>query len=346
MEPGGVVAGRPLSCGGGRGSAIIGPVHRRCRAPDHDPAAAAHQPPLTTTVTVAIPTHNRAATLRATLHSVAALRVAAGTDLECLVIDNRSTDATAETVDSFAGAAQLRVRRVHEEQLGSSFARNRAVRESRAEFILFLDDDAVAEPDWAAEMLSALEARGLDAACGLVLPRWTVPPPGWLGPSLWAKLAVHNARTILAQPPRDIERLENYFSANAGFRRATFELFGTFREDLGVVGGNPIAGEDTELFARIVARGGKMGFAPRAIVHHLIGPERMTRAYLRRKSFAYGVGSALAGGRSHNRLDKLVKNAARMTAAAVRGDSERSLYHQLECANFFGYWRGRLLARS
>jgi hypothetical protein len=29
-------------------------------------------------------------------------------------------------------------------------------------------------------------------------------------------------------------------------------------------------------------------------------------------------------------------------SALARGDSERAVYHQLECANFFGYWRGRL----
>jgi glucosyl-dolichyl phosphate glucuronosyltransferase len=315
-------------------------------APENGGAALLRRPTVTTTLTVAIPTHNRAATLRATLASVTALKLPAGLSIECLVIDNCSTDATAEVVDSFARTAPFQVRRVLEERLGSSFARNRAADEARSEFVFFIDDDAIAEPDWAAEMLTALDERGLDAACGLVLPRWTVEPPRWLGPSLWAKLAVHDARAILSRPPADAERLENYFSANVGFRRATFELFGHFREDLGVVGGNPIAGEDTELFARIIARGGRMGFVPRAIVHHLIGPERMTRAYLRRKSFAYGIGSALAGGRSHNRLDKLVKNAARMTAAAWRGDTERTVYHELECANFFGYWRGRLLNRS
>ena len=162
---------------------------------------------------------------------------------------------------------------------------------------------------------------------------------------MWVKLAVHNQRAIAASAPEAIEQLVNYFSANVGFRRATFERYGNFREDLGVVGGNPISGEDTELFARIIGRGGAIGFASRAVVHHLIPPERMTRAYLRRKSFAYGVGSAFAGGKTHNRLDKLFRNAIRMAAATVRGDPERAIYHELECANFFGYWRGRMLAR-
>lgn len=296
-------------------------------------------------ITIAIPTHNRVATLRETLASVVALAIPADVDADCIVVDNASTDETAGAIESLARDARFPIRRVYESRLGSSFARNRAVTETASDFIFFIDDDVIVERDWAAELVASIRARDLDAACGMVLPRWSSTPPAWLGPSLWVKLAVHEERAIAASPPEAVEQLVNYFSANVGFRRSTFERFGNFREDLGVVGGNPISGEDTELFARIIARGGAIGFATRAKVHHMIPPERMTRAYLLRKSFAYGVGSAFAGGRSHNRLDKLVRNAIRMAAATVRGDSERALYHELECANFFGYWRGRLLAR-
>jgi len=220
---------------------------------------------------------------------------------------------------------------------------NFLIDEAASDYIFFIDDDAIAERDWAAELLDDMRRRDLDAACGMVLPRWSSPPPRWLGPSLWVKLAVHDRRAIESEPTA--ERLDNYFSANVGFKRSAFARFGKFREDLGVVGGNPISGEDTELFARILARGGAMGFAPRAIVHHLIPAERMTRAYLRRKSFAFGMGTGFARLDNHNHLDKLVRNTVRMAAAAMRGDPERALYHALECANFLGYWRGRLIAR-
>ena len=300
---------------------------------------------MTVKLTIAIPTHNRAALVRDTLASVASLAIPAGVDADCVVIDNASTDDTATVVDDFARGATFPMRRVFEPRPGSSFARNRAVDENASDYIFFIDDDAIAEGDWAAELLDAMRRRDLDAACGMVLPRWSSPPPKWLGPSLWVKLAVHDRRAIESAPTASAERLDNYFSANVGFKRSAFVRFGKFREDLGVVGGNPISGEDTELFARILARGGAMGFAPRAIVHHLIPPERMTLAYLRRKSFAFGMGTAFARLENHNRLDKLVRNGVRMAAAAMRGDPERAIYHELECANFLGYWRGRLLAR-
>src|SRR5260370_30591526 len=64
----------------------------------------------------------------------------------------------------------------------------------------------------------------------------------------------------------------------------------------------------------------------------------MTRAYLRRKSYAFGYGSAIAGGPTHNHLDNLVPNVARMAFAAMRGNLERAVYHELACANYSGYW--------
>ncbi len=300
---------------------------------------------MTKSVTIAIPTHNRARTLSETLDSLKVIAIPDDTAVECVVIDNASTDDTPRVVEAAANSSPpFPIRRVLEPRQGSSFARNRAVDEARGDFIFFLDDDATADREWLRAMLSALETRGLDAACGMVLPRWSTPPPPWLGPRLWVKLAVHN-RALESASANEAEALQNYFSANVGFRRSAFERFGSFREDLGVVGKNPMSGEDTELFARIIGNGGKMGFVPGAIVHHLIGPERMTPEYLRRKSFAYGFGSAIAGGRSHNRLDKLAKNLIRMFGAALRGDREGVVYHQLECANFFGYWRGRLAHR-
>ncbi len=300
---------------------------------------------MTKSVTIAIPTHNRARTLSETLDSLKVIAIPDDTAVECVVIDNASTDDTPRVVEAAANSSPpFPIRRVLEPRQGSSFARNRAVDEARGDFIFFLDDDATADREWLRAMLSALETRGLDAACGMVLPRWSTPPPPWLGPRLWVKLAVHN-RALESASANEVEALQNYFSANVGFRRSAFERFGRFREDLGVVGKNPMSGEDTELFARIIGNGGKMGFVPGAIVHHLIGPERMTPEYLRRKSFAYGFGSAIASGRSHNRLDKLAKNLIRMFGAALRGDREGVVYHQLECANFFGYWRGRLAHR-
>jgi glycosyltransferase involved in cell wall biosynthesis len=296
-------------------------------------------------LTVAVPTRNRGSLLTQTLASIAAIQIPDDIEPECLIVDNNSTDETSDVVERFARDAPISVRYVVEPRTGSSYARNRAIATSDCDYLLFIDDDAVAEPDWAIAMLDAIHRRRLDAACGIVLPLWSVRPPQWLGPRLYSRLAIHDEQGLGELPPRALDSVQYYYSANTGFLRETFDLFGDFREDLGVIGNNPMSGEDTELFARIISRGGVMGFVPSARVHHIIGPERMTRRYLRRKSFAFGFGSAIAGGRSHNHLDKLARNALRMVAAAARFNKEDAVYHELECANFFGYWRGRLRMR-
>jgi glucosyl-dolichyl phosphate glucuronosyltransferase len=291
-------------------------------------------------LTVAIPTHNRSQTLALTLNSLGQLSLDRETELECLVVDNNSSDTTPAVVEAFARTAPFSVRRVPEPRQGSSFARNRAVHEADGEMVFFIDDDVIVEPDWAALLMAEIRRRELDAACGLVLARWQAPRPPWLDVEVYGKLAVHPEQSL---PP---EKLSQYFSANVGFTRECFVRFGLFREDLGVVGDNPMSGEDTELFARIINAGGKIGLAPRAVVHHLIGAERMTRAYFRHKAFAFGVGSAFSGGRSHNRPDKLIKNLVRMGAAAASGNQPLAFYHQLECVNFCGYWYGRFKSRQ
>ena len=101
---------------------------------------------MTISLTLAVPTHNRAATLGETLASLAAQSLPAGVETECIVVDNNSTDRTPAVVEEAAARAPFTMRRVFEPRPGSSFARNRAVDEAAGDFILFIDDDAVAEP--------------------------------------------------------------------------------------------------------------------------------------------------------------------------------------------------------
>lgn len=295
--------------------------------------------------TIAIPTHNRAHTLGQTLRSVFQLQIPPATSLACIVIDNGSTDSTAEVFEHEASSAPFPARRVFEPTLGESRARNRAIDEADADFILFIDDDAAAEPRWACELLAAFSRRPLDAVCGMVLPSWAAERPDWLGPRIYSKLAVHDRAAIEASGAEEVERVGNFFGANMALRCAALGKFGRFREDLGVTGTSAISGADTDFFERIRERGGSIGFAPRAIVYHLVEQRRMTRPYLLRKSFEYGVGSALAGRTSHNRPDKLIRNSIRMLGAELRRDPEGAMYHRMECANFFGYWYGRIIAQ-
>ena len=66
-----------------------------------------------------------------------------------MIVDNASTDETALVAGKLA-ASHPAVKALREDELGLSAARNCALQHAGSEYVLFLDDDAVAEPGWLA----------------------------------------------------------------------------------------------------------------------------------------------------------------------------------------------------
>ena len=103
-------------------------------------------------VSVLIPAWNVAPWIAETLRSVLAQTVA---DFECIIVDDGSTDSTAQVVLSFTDP---RIRLIRQENLGVSAARNRALDEAKGRFIAFLDADDFWEPRFLEKLLAVLEA--------------------------------------------------------------------------------------------------------------------------------------------------------------------------------------------
>ncbi len=91
-------------------------------------------------VSVIIPTHNRAGRVGEAIGSVLKQTYR---DWELIVVDDGSTDGTAEVVRAFDDA---RISYVSQDNRGVSAARNRGIAEARGEFIAFLDSDDRWEP--------------------------------------------------------------------------------------------------------------------------------------------------------------------------------------------------------
>jgi glycosyltransferase involved in cell wall biosynthesis len=101
-------------------------------------------------VTVVVPTRNRAVLLGQALASALRQR---GVELEVVVVDDGSADATAQVV---AGLGDRRLRLVrHDQPQGVSAARNRGIAEARGAWVAFLDDDDLWAPDKLASQLAA-----------------------------------------------------------------------------------------------------------------------------------------------------------------------------------------------
>jgi glycosyltransferase involved in cell wall biosynthesis len=123
-----------------------------------------------------IPTHERAATLAATLESVIkASESGLNPDFEVVVADDASGHSTAEIVDSAAARTDLPIsHRRLEINRGSYAARNLGAAAANAPLLLFLDDDMIVGPDHVARHLDAHREEGPDT---IVLgDRWEFAP--------------------------------------------------------------------------------------------------------------------------------------------------------------------------
>jgi len=116
-------------------------------------------------ITVALCTRDRPDRLRRALASLAAQVPAPA---EILVIDNAPTDGRTRAVAEATDGVISGVRYLVEPVPGLDFARNRALAAASREIVVFLDDDAVAEPGWAAAMLAPFVDSRVAAVTGRV----------------------------------------------------------------------------------------------------------------------------------------------------------------------------------
>jgi GT2 family glycosyltransferase len=112
-------------------------------------------------VAIVIPTYNNVSLLLECLDSVRALDYPRDR-VEVIVVDNGSTDRTLSVLGS--RFPQVRVISL-ETNTGFAPACNRGAAEADAQYVAFLNNDAIADPNWLKAMLSALEAGGQDTVC-------------------------------------------------------------------------------------------------------------------------------------------------------------------------------------
>jgi glycosyltransferase involved in cell wall biosynthesis len=104
-----------------------------------------------TSVSVVIPTYNRATLLARAIESALGQTVMPA---EVLVVDDGSTDHTRHVIAGFGS----RVRYLFQENAGVSVARNTGVREASADWVAFLDSDDVWASDYLEWIVAAIEA--------------------------------------------------------------------------------------------------------------------------------------------------------------------------------------------
>jgi glucosyl-dolichyl phosphate glucuronosyltransferase len=180
---------------------------------------------------------------------------------------------------------------------GLSGARNTVLAQVRSDVVVFLDDDAAAEPGWLQRLTAPYADPTVTAVGGSATPRWpaasarptTLPvAPSGRGELDWVVGCTYEGQ------PEQLAPVRNLMGCNMSFRRELYAAIGGFSEDLGRIGKTPLGCEETEycIRARIALPEARIVFEPAAVVRHKVSADRLTWRYLRRRCYAEGLSKA------------------------------------------------------
>lgn len=234
-----------------------------------------------------IATYNRADRLIETLESVVAQDAPAEL-WECVVVNNNSTDCTAERFAAFAAAhPQYNLRMVEEHNQGLSYARNRGIRESTGEYIAIIDDDERIVPEFVSAYISLFDTvPEAVAGGGPIVPVYPAGRPAWM--SCFTERPIANTM-YLGDRVREFPEGHIPGGGNMAIRRSAVKRYGVFDISLGRVGTSLTGGEESDLFERLRLAEARYYYTPKAVMYHIIPAEKLSRGYFSRLSYNIGV---------------------------------------------------------
>lgn len=239
---------------------------------------------------VVVPTYNRSRLLTATLKSFFEASIPDGLNVTLIVVDNNSSDGTAEVLRGIQAEATFPVVYVLETKQGLSHARNAGIARGDGDLVGFIDDDEEIEPDWFEVVAREFADPSTEFIGGPYLPNWAAPAPDWLPPGYHAAIG--------AVPPKRRSVFSKEFGANlmggnAVIRRTVFEKVGVYSTRLGRSGKGLLSEEDAEFYRRLEVAGVRGIYVPDLAIRHYIAPERLTRSYHRRWAYWRAVSQGI-----------------------------------------------------
>jgi glycosyltransferase involved in cell wall biosynthesis len=202
-------------------------------------------------------------------------------DFEVIVVDNASTDQTKVVVDGFCERCP-NVHYITEGEIGLSHARNRAWKEARGEFLVYLDDDVILPVSYLQIAEQVIKAHQPSIFGGPIYPFYSSQKPAWFKDE-YTKVEV-------TQQPRELREDEYLNGGNFVIQPGVLSSSGGFSVDLGMRGNVLAYGEETALIRWVRVNRPEMliYYEPRLFLFHLVREEKLKLSYWVKDRFARG----------------------------------------------------------
>jgi glycosyltransferase involved in cell wall biosynthesis len=231
-------------------------------------------------VSIIVCSYNGGKTLRSCLESLDQLNYP---DYEIILVDDGSTDDTAEIVKNFqaarlekaAGRALPDFSPIVQRNMGLSFARNAGAAAATGAVFAYTDSDCMADPDWLFYLIGTLVSGDYAGVGG---PNISPPAVNWVQASVAA--APGGPSHVLVS---DVVA-EHIPGCNMAFHRWAFEAVGGFDTEYRK------AGDDVDFCWRLQTSGQVIAFSPAAIVWHY---RRFTLKAFRKQQEGYGEAESM-----------------------------------------------------
>jgi glycosyltransferase involved in cell wall biosynthesis len=264
---------------------------------------------------VVIPTYNRQQSLSRTLESLDRARVPDGLAVSVTVVDNNSTDETRAVVEGWK--TRLPVSYVYEPRQGRSFALNAGIDATKGDIIGFIDDDEEIDESWYETIQEAFKASDLDFIGGPYIPKWEIEPPPWLPRKYCGVIGDIQAGEKIVRYDRDYPGI--LMGGNAVLTRAILTNVGHYLTSVSRKGKILLAGEDEDMYARLLEAKAKGLYLPGLKIFHHVPAQRLTKQYFRRWCFWRGVSSGVLDRTRPSQVVYLFGVPRYLYGAAARG---------------------------
>lgn len=261
-------------------------------------------------VDIAVCTWNRADLLSDTLASFSKLSIVPPVRLRVIIVDNNSTDSTAEVIRDFQNsdfASKNPVVALTETRQGHTYSRNCAIDAADSDLMIWTDDDVEVSADWVTRYVEAAN-QNLEVTFwgGEITAKFETEVPKWIRENWDTVKGCFAIREFSGDMELDESRLP--YGANFAIRTEAQSQY-RFNESLGRRGDQVLGEDELDLFRRLLASGMRGQWVPDAGLKHFIPTSRASEKYV----FEYFVGQGRAlvanGSPWHNDRELLIKEA-------------------------------------